>query len=64
MHANRCGFERYLFRARTLVDVSAKKWLCTPIILGPTSLAGLVAPWGEVLAAKAAASRGSLFTGC
>lgn len=70
VHANRRGFERYLFRARTLVDVSARdqsttllgERLSTPIILGPTGLAGLVAPWGEVLAAKAAASRGSLFT--
>ncbi|HEX5748205.1 MAG TPA: alpha-hydroxy acid oxidase [Archangium sp.] len=70
VHANRRGFERYLFRARTLVDVSARdqsttllgERLSTPIILGPTGLAGLVAPWGEVLAAKAAARRGSLFT--
>ncbi|MFY0563574.1 alpha-hydroxy acid oxidase [Archangium lansingense] len=70
VHANRRGFERYLFRARTLVDVSARdqsttllgEKLSTPIILGPTGLAGLVAPWGEVLAAKAAANRGSLFT--
>jgi L-lactate dehydrogenase (cytochrome) len=70
VHANRRGFERYLFRARTLVDVSTRdqsttllgERLSTPIILGPTGLAGLVAPWGEVLAAKAAANRGSLFT--
>ncbi|MCY1073858.1 alpha-hydroxy acid oxidase [Archangium lansingense] len=70
VNANRRGFERYLFRARTLVDVSARdqsttllgEKLSTPIILGPTGLAGLVAPWGEVLAAKAAANRGSLFT--
>ncbi|AKJ04057.1 L-lactate dehydrogenase (cytochrome) [Archangium gephyra] len=70
LNANRRGFERYLFRARSLVDVSARdqsttvlgQKLSTPLILGPTGLAGLLAPWGEVLAAKAAASRGSLFT--
>lgn len=70
LNANRRGFERYLFRARSLVDVSTRdqsttvlgQKLSTPLILGPTGLAGLLAPWGEVLAAKAAASRGSLFT--
>lgn len=70
LHANRRGFERYLFRARTLVDVSVRdqsttvlgERLATPLILAPTGLAGLLAPWGEVLAAKAAANRGSLFT--
>ncbi|NTX66318.1 alpha-hydroxy-acid oxidizing protein [Myxococcus sp. CA051A] len=68
--ANRRGFDRYLFRARALVDVSAVDHsttllgenLATPIILGPTGLAGLLAPRGEELAAKAAASRGTVFT--
>ncbi|QRN95370.1 alpha-hydroxy-acid oxidizing protein [Archangium violaceum] len=68
--ANRSAFERYLFRARALVDVSTRdqsttvlgEKLATPLILGPTGLAGLVAPWGEVLAAKAAANKGALFT--
>lgn len=68
--ANRRGFDRYLFRARALVDVSKVdhstsllgERLATPIILGPTGLAGLLAPRGEELAAKAAASRGAIFT--
>ena len=68
--ANRRGFERYLFRARSLVDVSVVdrsttllgQKLATPLILGPTGLAGLLAPRGEELAAKAAVSRGALFT--
>ncbi|MCP3168759.1 alpha-hydroxy acid oxidase [Myxococcus qinghaiensis] len=68
--ANRRGFDRYLFRARALVDVSKVdhstsllgEQLATPIILGPTGLAGLLAPRGEELAAKAAASRGAIFT--
>lgn len=68
--ANRRGFDRYLFRARSLVDVSVVdrsttvlgQKLATPLILGPTGLAGLLAPRGEELAAKGAASRGALFT--
>jgi L-lactate dehydrogenase (cytochrome) len=68
--ANRRGFDRYLFRARALVDVSGVdrsttvlgEKLATPLILGPTGLAGLLAPRGEELAAKGAASRGALFT--
>ncbi|MCK8501107.1 alpha-hydroxy acid oxidase [Myxococcus fulvus] len=68
--ANRRSFERYLFRARSLVDVSVidpsvtllGERLATPIILGPTGLAGLLAPRGEELAARAAASRGAIFT--
>ncbi|WP_163870291.1 alpha-hydroxy acid oxidase [Myxococcus eversor] len=68
--ANRRSFDRYLFRARTLVDVSKVdhstsllgEKLATPIVLGPTGLAGLLAPRGEELAAKAAASRGAIFT--
>ncbi|AGC44003.1 (S)-2-hydroxy-acid oxidase [Myxococcus stipitatus DSM 14675] len=68
--ANRQSFDRYLFRSRALVDVSAidhsttllGEPLATPIVLAPTGLAGLLAPRGEELAAKAAASRGTVFT--
>ncbi|QSQ16893.1 alpha-hydroxy acid oxidase [Myxococcus landrumensis] len=68
--ANRRSFERYLFQSRALVDVSAVdhsttllgEKLATPIILAPTGLAGLLAPRGEEMAAKAAASRGTVFT--
>ncbi|WP_342380690.1 alpha-hydroxy-acid oxidizing protein [Myxococcus stipitatus] len=68
--ANRRSFDRYLFRSRALVDVSTidhsttllGEPLATPIILAPTGLAGLLAPRGEELAAKAAASRGTVFT--
>ncbi|HYO51310.1 alpha-hydroxy acid oxidase [Archangium sp.] len=70
MRANRLGFEKYNFHARALVDVSARdqsttllgEKLTTPVILGPTGLAGLVAPRGEILAARAAAKKGSIFT--
>lgn len=68
--ANRRSFDRYLFNSRTLVDVSKVDHsttllgepLATPIILAPAGLAGLLAPRGEELAAKAAASRGTVFT--
>ena len=69
VRANRSAFERYPLRARALVDVSARdqsttllgEKLSTPLILGPAGLAGLLAPHGEVLAARAAASKGALF---
>ncbi|HYI00137.1 alpha-hydroxy acid oxidase [Hyalangium sp.] len=70
LRANRLAFEKYTFRARALVDVSAcdqsttllGKPLSTPVILGPAGLAGLLAPRGEVLAARAAEKKGTLFT--
>lgn len=70
LRANRLSFEKYAFRARALVDVSncdqsttlLGKQLSTPVLLAPAGLTGLVAPRGEVLAARAAANKGTLFT--
>lgn len=69
VRANREAFGRYGFRARSLVDVSTRDLSTTllgqrlelPVILGPVGLAGLLAPSGEVLAARAAARKGALF---
>jgi L-lactate dehydrogenase (cytochrome) len=69
MRANRQAFGDYTFRARTLVDVSARdlsttllgQRLALPVILGPVGLAGLLAPKGEVLAAQAAARKETIF---
>jgi L-lactate dehydrogenase (cytochrome) len=70
LRANREAFARYAFRARTLVDVGVRdlsttllgQRLALPVILAPVGLAGLLAPRGEILAAEAAARKGSLFT--
>ncbi|MFN0072386.1 MAG: alpha-hydroxy acid oxidase [Chloroflexota bacterium] len=70
LKANRAAFERVTFRPRVLVDVSRREHASTvlgesltaPIILAPTGLAGLVAPRGEILAARVAARRGLRFT--
>ena len=70
LRANRSAFERVTFRPRVLVDVSRRDYstrvlgspLTAPIILAPTGLAGLVAPSGEILAARVAARRGLGFT--
>lgn len=70
MRANQESFTKYPLRARALVDVSAcdqsttllGKPLSTPVILGPAGLTGLVAPRGEILAARAAQKKGTLFT--
>ncbi|HZI05844.1 MAG TPA: alpha-hydroxy acid oxidase [Archangium sp.] len=69
VRANRQAFSHYTFRARTLVDVSARdlsttllgQRLALPVILGPVGLAGLLAPKGEVLAAQAAARKETIF---
>lgn len=70
MRANQRSFENYPLRARALVDVSAcdqsttllGRPLSTPVVLAPAGLTGLLAPRGEVLAARAAAKKGTLFT--
>jgi L-lactate dehydrogenase (cytochrome) len=70
LQANRSAFERVTFRPRVLVDVSRRDFttsilgesLAAPIILGPTGLAGLIAPRGEILAARVAAHRRLGFT--
>lgn len=70
MRANQAGFGRYAFRARVLVDVSGRdqsttvlgERLRTPLILAPTGFTGMLAPDGEVLAARAAARHGAVFT--
>lgn len=69
VRANRQAFGNYTFRARTLVDVSSRDLSTTllgqrlelPVILGPVGLAGLLAPSGEVLAARAAERKGTTF---
>ncbi len=70
VRANRTAFADYAFRARALVDVSARELsttllgqrLALPLLLGPVGLAGLLAPRGELLAAEAAARKGALFS--
>jgi isopentenyl diphosphate isomerase/L-lactate dehydrogenase-like FMN-dependent dehydrogenase len=67
---NREYFQRLLFDARVLVDVSTidqsvsvfGQKLTTPIILAPTGLCGMATNRGEVLAARAASRTGSVFT--
>jgi L-lactate dehydrogenase (cytochrome) len=70
LRANRQAFERVTFRPRVLVD-SGKPHLSTtvlgqrlalPVILAPAGLVGLFWPNGEVLAARAAARFGTIFT--
>ncbi|MFP2905681.1 alpha-hydroxy acid oxidase [Pyxidicoccus sp. 3LFB2] len=69
VRANRDAFGRYAFRARSLVDVSTRDLSTTllgqrlelPVILGPVGLAGLLAPSGEIHAARAAVRKGALF---
>jgi isopentenyl diphosphate isomerase/L-lactate dehydrogenase-like FMN-dependent dehydrogenase len=67
---NREYFQRLLFDARVLVDVSTidqsvsvfGQKLTTPIILAPTGLCGMATNRGEVFAARAASRTGSVFT--
>lgn len=67
---NRSAFQRYTFNPRVLVDVSKRdqsttvlgQRLETPVITAPTGLAGICWPQGEILAARAAASLGTIFT--
>lgn len=70
LQLNRAAFSRMTFRPRVFVDVSnvdtrvqvLGQALQTPIILAPTGLCGMAAPRGEVLAARAAARTGTVFT--
>lgn len=70
LRLNRSAFDRMTFRPRVFVDVShvdtrlqvLGQTLDTPIILAPTGLCGMAAPRGELLAARAAARTGSVFT--
>ncbi len=48
--------------ARDLSTTLLGHKLSVPVVLGPVGLAGLLAPNGEILAAKAAANKGALFT--
>ena len=70
LRRNRTAFERLAFQPRVLVDVSKRdqsatvlgQRLETPVIIAPTGLAGACWPRGEILAARAAASLGTIFT--
>ena len=70
LRANRLDFQRYTFSPRVLVDVSDRdqsttvlgERLATPLILAPTGFTGVLAPRGEILAARAAAKKGAVFT--
>src|SRR5437764_8870040 len=70
LRANRAGFQRYTFNPRVLVDVSARdqsttvlgQRIASPLILAPTGFSGMLWPRGEVVAARAAAARGSIYT--
>ena len=70
MRANQADFRRYTFRPRVMVDVSQRDQsttvlgtrLATPLILAPTGFTGMFWPRGEVVAARAAARKGALFT--
>ena len=68
--ANRAAFERLLFQARVLVDVSKREQatvvlgepVSTPVLVAPTGMAGLCWPRGEVEAARAAHAAGTIYT--
>jgi L-lactate dehydrogenase (cytochrome) len=70
LRANRLGFQHYTFRPRMLVDATTRdltttvlgERLSAPLILAPTGLCGMAAPKGEILAARAAAQAGLVFT--
>jgi len=70
LRANRAGFRRYTFNPRVLVDVSGRdqsttvlgERLASPLILAPTGFTGMLWPRGEILAARAAARKGLVFT--
>ena len=67
---NRDQFQSLLFDARVLVDVGTidqsvtifGQRLETPLIMAPTGLCGMATNRGELLAARAAAQTGSIFT--
>ena len=70
LRANQADFRRYTFRPRVMVDVSQRNQattilgerVATPIILAPTGFTGMLWPRGEVVAARAAARKGAIFT--
>jgi isopentenyl diphosphate isomerase/L-lactate dehydrogenase-like FMN-dependent dehydrogenase len=70
LRANRAGFRRYTFSPRVLVDVSERdqsttvlgERLAAPLILAPTGFTGMLWPRGEILAARAAARKGLVYT--
>lgn len=67
---NRRALDSITFRPRVLVDVSSRdqativlgQQIDTPLILAPTGLSGMAAPKGELLAARAAAKAGTIYT--
>lgn len=69
MRRNEAAFDRWRYRHRVLVDVSARKLGVTllgrdealPLALGPTGFAGLLWPQGEIAAARAAEAAGIPF---
>ena len=70
LRANRAGFRCYTFNPRVLVDVSQRdqstsvlgERLAAPLILAPTGFTGMLWPRGEILAARAAARKGLVYT--
>ena len=70
LRRNRTAFGRLTFRPRVLVDTRARdqsttilgQRVASPLILAPTGLCGMAAPRGEVLAARASARSGTIFT--
>lgn len=70
LRANHLDFQHYTFNPRVLVDVSHRDLttsvlgepLSLPVILAPTGFTGVLAPRGEVLAARAAAMNGLIYT--
>ncbi|MEM7250425.1 MAG: alpha-hydroxy acid oxidase [Pseudomonadota bacterium] len=66
---NRRAFEAILFNPSVLIDASAVsqsvevfgRTLSTPVVLGPTGLAGLSWPHGEVEVARAAEAMGTVY---
>jgi L-lactate dehydrogenase (cytochrome) len=70
LRANRAGFRCYTFNPRVLVDVSERdqstsvlgERLAAPLILAPTGFTGMLWPRGEILAARAAARKGLVYT--
>jgi L-lactate dehydrogenase (cytochrome) len=70
LRANQADFARYTFRPRVLVDVGDRDQsttvlgqpIASPLILAPTGFTGLLWPRGEIVAARAAARKGVVFT--
>lgn len=70
LRRNEAAFREITFRPRVLVNAGQIDQSCTvlgqqlttPLILAPTGLCGMAAPRGEVLAGRAAAEAGVVFT--